>query len=59
MLEKKQLELVMSVALILCACMLAGKGWERAASTRVKGESKKTVIVDAGHGGRNTGGAGV
>lgn len=52
MLERKKLELLMSVVLILCACILAGKGWERASSGRVsEGRPKKTVIVDAGHGG--------
>lgn len=52
MLERKKLELLMSVVLILCACVLAEKGWERAASDRVvEGSPKKTVIVDAGHGG--------
>lgn len=51
-LERKKLELSMSVILILCACILAGRGWEKAASSQVRAEEKRwTVVVDAGHGG--------
>ena len=50
--EKRKIELLMSVVLILCACVLAGKGWEQAASRSIeKDRGKKLVIVDAGHGG--------
>lgn len=52
MLERRKLELLMSVILILCACILAERGWERASSSRVEGKVKKTVVIDAGHGGR-------
>lgn len=52
--ERKKIELLMSVILILCACILAERGWERASSGRVvNGREKKTVVIDAGHGGRN------
>ena len=55
-LERKKLELLMSVVLILCACILAGKGWERASGGSVtEGKPEKTVIVDAGHGGGKNG----
>lgn len=50
----------MSVVLILCACVLAGKGWEQAASQSIKAEREnKLVIVDAGHGGNDPGKVGV
>lgn len=50
--EKKKIELLMSVVLIVCAWILAGKGWERASSSRVETGTKKwTVVLDAGHGG--------
>lgn len=59
-LEKRKLELLMSVVLILCACVLAGKGWEQAASRSVEnGREKKLVVVDAGHGGNDPGKVGV
>lgn len=58
--EKKKWELFMSVVLILCACVLAGKGWEQAASQSIKAEREnKLVIVDAGHGGNDPGKVGV
>lgn len=58
--NKKQWELCMSVVLILCACILASKGWERASSSNVRTEkSGKTVIIDAGHGGNDPGKIGV
>lgn len=50
--ERKKLELLMSVILILCACMLAERGWEKVMSSQVQAEEKKwTVVIDAGHGG--------
>lgn len=50
----------MSVILILCACILAGRGWERASSSKVRsGKEKKTVVIDAGHGGNDPGKIGV
>lgn len=50
--EKKKLELLMSVVLIFCACILAERGWEKAMSGQVQAEEKKwTVVIDAGHGG--------
>lgn len=50
----------MSVVLILCACVLAGKGWEEATSRGVEeGRQKKVVVVDAGHGGNDPGKVGV
>ena len=33
--KKEHLELIMSVALILCAFLLAGRGWEMALGERV------------------------
>lgn len=58
--EKKKIELLMSVVLILCACILAGRGWERASSSRVEvQETGWTVVLDAGHGGNDPGKIGV
>ena len=55
--EKKKIELLMSV---LCACILAGRGWERASSSRVEvQETGWTVVLDAGHGGNDPGKIGV
>ncbi len=60
MLERKKWELLMSVVLILCACILAEKGWERASSRQVKSADPKwTVVIDAGHGGNDPGKIGV
>lgn len=54
--EKKHLELLMSVILVLCACVLAEKGWAQVSVNRAEtGKDKKTVIVDAGHGGSKRG----
>ena len=54
--KKEHLELIMSVALILCAFLLAGRGWEMALGERVtEGTDQKVVVVDAGHGGRDPG----
>ena len=51
----KKWELLMSVVLIFCACILAEKGWERASSRQVTAEDAKwTVVLDAGHGGTFT-----
>lgn len=58
-LDKKKLELFMSVLLILCACILAGRGWERASSDRVRMEEEHVVVIDAGHGGIDPGKIGV
>jgi len=59
-LEKCKIELLMSVILILCACVLAGKGWEKASGSHIEnGRVKKLVIVDAGHGGNDPGKIGV
>lgn len=56
MLERRKTELLMSVILILCACILAGRGWKQVSVSRVKeGTMKKTVVIDAGHGGRKKG----
>lgn len=50
--EKRKLELLMSVILIFCACIMAEKGWERVLSSEVHAEEKRwTVVIDAGHGG--------
>lgn len=58
--ERKKLELFMSVILILCACILAEKGWEKASSSQVQAEEKRwTVVIDAGHGGNDPGKIGV
>ena len=58
--KKEHLELIMSVALILCAVLLAGRGWEMALGERVtEGTDQKVVVVDAGHGGRDPGKVGV
>ena len=46
--ERKKWELLMSVVLIFCACILAEKGWERASSRQVTAEDAKwTVVLDA------------
>ena len=58
--KKEHLELIMSVVLILCAFLLAGRGWEMALGERVtEGTDQKVVVVDAGHGGRDPGKVGV
>ena len=58
--KKEHLELIMSVALILCAFLLAGRGWEMALGERVtEATDQKVVVVDAGHGGRDPGKVGV
>lgn len=58
--ERKKWELLMSVVLILCACILAEKGWERASSKQVEAKTPKwTVVIDAGHGGNDPGKIGV
>ena len=58
--KKEHLELIMSVALILCAFLPAGRGWEMALGERVtEGTDQKVVVVDAGHGGRDPGKVGV
>lgn len=58
--NKKQWELCMAVVLILCACILAGKGWERVLSSSVQTKAAgKTVILDPGHGGNDPGKIGV
>lgn len=58
--EKKKLELFMSVVFILCTCMLAGRGWEKVSGSRVEtGTEKKKVVIDAGHGGNDPGKIGV
>lgn len=54
MLDRKKLELLMSVVLVLCACILAARGWEQASGDRIKaGEGKTVVVIDAGHGAGN------
>lgn len=58
--ERKKWELLMSVVLIFCACILAEKGWERASSRQVTTEGAKWIVVlDAGHGGNDPGKIGV
>lgn len=58
--ERKKWELLMSVVLIFCACILAEKGWERASSRQVTAEDAKwTVVLDAGHGGNDPGKIGI
>lgn len=53
-LERKKMELLMSVVLVLCACILAARGWEQASGERIKaGEERRVVIIDAGHGAGN------
>ncbi|MCD8197976.1 MAG: hypothetical protein LUE24_12560 [Lachnospiraceae bacterium] len=50
--DKKKLELLMSVVLILCACALAGQGWQRVSQMQVEVRVENpVVVVDAGHGG--------
>ena len=58
--ERKKLELLMSVILIFCACILAERGWERVLSSQVQAREKKwIVVIDAGHGGNDPGKIGV
>ncbi len=58
--EKVKLELLMSVALILCACLLAEQGWQRTSGNNITTKAeKKIVVVDAGHGGNDPGKIGV
>lgn len=52
----------MSVTLILCACLMAGKGWEKVLGKHVQTSTvsaEKTVVLDAGHGGNDPGKIGV
>jgi len=50
----------MSVVLILCACILAERGWQQASGSRIEAErEKKVVVIDAGHGGNDPGKIGV
>lgn len=50
----------MSVVLILCACILAGKGWKQTAGSRIEeGRERKIIVIDAGHGGNDPGKIGV
>ena len=59
-LERKHLEFFMSVVMVLCACLLAGRGWVKVSQDQVKTErGKRTVVVDAGHGGVDPGKIGV
>ncbi len=59
-LDKKKLELLMSVVLILCACALAGQGWQRVSQMQVEVRVENpVVVVDAGHGGNDPGKIGV
>ena len=59
-LEKRKLELLMSVVLILCAWIFAEKGWEKVSADRVEsGPARWTVVIDAGHGGNDPGKIGV
>lgn len=50
----------MSVVLILCACVLAGRGWEQTSGNRIEVKREnKVVVIDAGHGGNDPGKIGV
>ena len=50
--ERKKLELIMSVLMILCAIALAERGWKQTLGEHVTGNTgKKCVVIDAGHGG--------
>ena len=58
--ERKKLELIMSVLMILCAFALAERGWQQTLGEHVTGNSgKKCVVIDAGHGGNDPGKIGV
>lgn len=58
--ERKKLELIMSVLMILCALALAERGWKQTLGEHVTGNSgKKCVVIDAGHGGNDPGKIGV
>ena len=58
--EKRKLELLMSVAVIICACLLAEHGWMKVSQEHVTGRrATRIVVVDAGHGGVDPGKIGV
>ena len=50
----------MSVAVIICACLLAERGWMKVSQEHVTGRREtRIVVVDAGHGGVDPGKIGV
>ena len=58
--EKTKLELLMSVTVIICACLLAEHGWMKVSQEHVAGRrATRIVVVDAGHGGVDPGKIGV
>ena len=58
--EKRKLELLMSVTVIICACLLAERGWMKVSQEQVTGRrATRIVVVDAGHGGVDPGKIGV
>ena len=58
--EKRKLELLMSVTVIICACLLAERGWMKVSQEHVTGRrATRIVVVDAGHGGVDPGKIGV
>lgn len=55
---KQRLELLMSILVLICACVLARKGSVYVTGRQVK-EQKECIVVDVGHGGFDSGKIGV
>lgn len=55
---KQRLELLMSILVLICACVLARKGSVFVAGRQVK-QQKECIVVDVGHGGFDSGKIGV
>lgn len=55
---KQKLELIMSVVILICACVLAKKGAVYVTGQKVE-EQKNCIVIDVGHGGFDSGKVGV